>query len=49
LFNSFYHDCPIGKLEDRDLQKARLALAQSTAELLKKGLELLGIPSPQRM
>ncbi len=49
LFNSFYHDCPIGKLEDIKLQQARLALAQSTGELLKKGLELLGIPAPQRM
>jgi arginyl-tRNA synthetase len=49
LFNSFYHDCPIGKLDDKNLQKARLALAKSTGELLKKGLELLGIPAPQKM
>ncbi|MBY0385535.1 arginine--tRNA ligase, partial [bacterium] len=49
LFNSFYHECPIGKLEDVKLQQARLALAKATGELLKKGLELLGIPAPQRM
>ncbi len=49
LFNSFYHDCPIGKLEDLELQQARLALAQATGDLLKKGLELLGIPAPAKM
>lgn len=49
IFNSFYHECPIGKLEDIKLQQARLALAKATGDLLKKGLELLGIPAPQRM
>ena len=49
LFNSFYHDCPIGKIDDVELQQARLALAQATGDLLKKGLELLGIPAPQKM
>ncbi len=49
LFNSFYHDCPIGKIEDVELQQARLALAQATGDLLKKGLELLGIPAPNKM
>lgn len=49
VFNSFYHDCPIGKLEDKKLQQSRLALAYATGLLLKKGLELLGIPAPPRM
>lgn len=49
LFNSFYHDCPIGKLEDKKMQQARLALAKATGDLLKTGLDLLGIPSPQKM
>ncbi len=49
LFNSFYHDCPIGKIDDVELQQARLALVQATGDLLKKGLELLGIPAPGRM
>jgi arginyl-tRNA synthetase len=49
LFNSFYHDCPIGKLEDIELQQARLALAHATGELLKTGLDLLGIPAPKKM
>ena len=49
LFNSFYHDCPIGKLEDQELKQARLGLAQATAQSIEKGLGLLGIQSPQRM
>ncbi len=49
LFNSFYHDCPIGKLEDEELKLARLALVQSVKQALAKGLSLLGIPAPERM
>lgn len=49
LFNSFYHDCPIGRLEDEDLKAARLALVASVQAALAKGLELLGIPAPQKM
>lgn len=49
LFNSFYHDCPIGKLEDQELKAARLALVSSVRAALKEGLALLGIPAPQRM
>lgn len=49
LFNHFYTQCPIGKCEDEGLKSARLQLAKSTGEVMKKGLELLGIPTPQRM
>lgn len=48
-FNSFYHDCPIGKLDNEKLQVSRLALAQATQKALANGLALLGIPAPQRM
>ena len=48
-FNVFYHECSIGKAENEDLKKARLALASATANILKQGLELLGIPVPERM
>lgn len=48
-FNVFYHECPIGKAENEDLKQARLALAKSTALILKQGLSLLGIPVPERM
>jgi arginyl-tRNA synthetase len=48
-FNLFYHDCPIAKAETEELKQARLALAQSAGLVLKQGLELLGIPSPEKM
>jgi arginyl-tRNA synthetase len=49
LFNSFYHDCPIGKADSQELKRARLSLAKATAMVLKQGLGVLGIPAPQKM
>jgi arginyl-tRNA synthetase len=49
VFNSFYHDCPIGKLEDLEHRKARLELSRATKEVLAVGLGLLAIPAPQKM
>ncbi|MCJ8277622.1 MAG: arginine--tRNA ligase [Bdellovibrionales bacterium] len=49
LFNTFYHDCPIGKLEDQKLKAARLALADGVRTALAEGLGLLGVPAPQKM
>lgn len=49
LFNSFYHECPIGKVAYQDLKKSRTALAKATAQVLEKGLAILGIPAPNRM
>lgn len=48
-FNFFYHECPIGNEENKELKKARLALSQATGLVLKSGLAVLGIPVPQRM
>lgn len=48
-FNSFYHDCSIQNAESEDLKKARLNLAKATGLVLKEGLALLGIPTPERM
>jgi arginyl-tRNA synthetase len=48
-FNAFYHDCPIGNVDDKELRQARLALSAATGLILKKGLGLLGIPVPERM
>jgi arginyl-tRNA synthetase len=48
-FNHFYHECPIGTAETAELKTARLALADCTAAVLEKGLELLGIPAPEKM
>ncbi len=47
-FHGFYEQCPVLKAEPaiRDL---RLALCETTARLLRTGLELLGIEVPERM
>jgi arginyl-tRNA synthetase len=48
-FNVFYHDCSVGQAETQDLKEARLALSAATGAVLRQGLELLGIPVPERM
>lgn len=48
-FNHFYHECSIGQAENNDLLKARLHLAMAAGAVLRNGLQLLGIPAPQRM
>ncbi len=47
-FTTFYHDCRIIGVE-ADLAQARIALAKSTAQVLKNGLTILGITAPERM
>lgn len=44
-FNRFYHQERI-LTEDIEEQKAKLALAKATSEVLKHGLEILGLKSP---
>lgn len=48
-FNHFYHECSIGQAETEELKLARLKLAEACGLILRQGLALLGIPSPQRM
>ncbi|MFN8016321.1 MAG: arginine--tRNA ligase [Acidimicrobiia bacterium] len=48
-FTSFYENKPVLKEENHDLRKSRLAICYLTARTLRKGLELLGINSPERM
>ena len=48
-FNQFYHDCSIGMAETPELKKTRLDLAQSSGLVIKKSLEIMGIPSPEKM
>jgi len=48
-FSTFYSQCSVLKAPTPELQKARLALVKATAELLKKGLNLLGIQTVERM
>lgn len=47
-FNLFYQKLPILKAEDES-RKVRLALTAATGNVIKKGLYLLGIDSPERM
>lgn len=47
-FTTFYHDCRIMGVDDH-LAQARIALASTTALVLKNGLTILGITAPERM
>ena len=47
-FNTFYNTCPILNQEDEVLY-SRLMIADRTAEILKQGLNLLGIKTVDRM
>ncbi|WP_437545969.1 arginine--tRNA ligase [Sorangium sp. So ce367] len=48
-FTSFYERCPVLRAESDDVRRSRLALCDLTAEVLAKGLGLLGIEAPERM
>jgi arginyl-tRNA synthetase len=48
LFNRFYTECPI-KTSTGARRDTRMALVEATALILKKGLNLLGIPAPEKM
>ena len=49
LYNSFYAECSVANAETPELKNSRLALSKATAEIVKAGLSLLGVQSPQRM
>jgi arginyl-tRNA synthetase len=49
LFSSFYEQCPVLKADSPDVVLARLRLTELTGLTLKKGLELLGIGTVERM
>jgi arginyl-tRNA synthetase len=50
LFNKFYHEVPpIVKEDDAELKQFRLNLSSVTANLLKRGMLILGITVPERM
>ncbi|PHR64088.1 MAG: arginine--tRNA ligase [Idiomarina sp.] len=48
-FSSFYEACPILQTEDANVRQSRLKLAALTAKTLRQGLELLGIPTLEKM
>jgi len=49
LYNKFYHEEIILKLEDEELKAFRLALSAATAKTIKMAMHLLGIQVPDRM
>ncbi|WP_207425360.1 arginine--tRNA ligase [Pedobacter sp. SYSU D00535] len=49
LYNKFYHEEPILKVDDYQLKNFRLALSKATANIIKQGMALLGIEVPERM
>jgi arginyl-tRNA synthetase len=47
-FNRFWHDLPVLKAE-AEIRQQRLALTAASHIVLKRGLNLLGIPTPERI
>jgi arginyl-tRNA synthetase len=48
-YNQFYQSIPIFNEEDPAKLKLRIALSQSVADTIKKGMSLLGIRVPEKM
>ncbi|MBC7396231.1 MAG: arginine--tRNA ligase [Bdellovibrionales bacterium] len=48
-FGHFYRECKVMNVNDPELTKARLALVYATQNILSLGLDLLGIPKPEKM
>ena len=49
LFASFYNQVSILRAETPELRNSRMALALLTARVLKKGLNILGLETLDRM
>lgn len=48
-FNKFYNNHSVLNLEDKSLMAARLALVKATCQVIKNGLELIGIEVVEKM
>ena len=48
-FNSFYTEHSIGNAENEEKKILRLQLSQLTAQVIKTGMNVLGIRVPERM
>jgi arginyl-tRNA synthetase len=48
-FTAFYEKCPVLQAPDESVRSSRLALSALTLRVLLVGLDLLGIPVPERM
>ncbi|MFY7993789.1 MAG: arginine--tRNA ligase [Bacteriovoracaceae bacterium] len=49
MFNSFYAELSVANAETPELKVARLGLCEATGIILKKGLSILGVQSPDKM
>ncbi len=48
-FTSFYEQCPVLQAPEQAIRDSRLALSALTLRVLQSGLDLLGVPVPERM
>ena len=51
-YHRFYNDCrvlPLGEEQPTKLNSARACLSMATAQVIKNGLDLLGVNAPERM
>ena len=48
-YNHLYNSCPILNNSDKDVTNFRLALTSGVAQVIKNGLKILGIQTPQKM
>ena len=49
LYSKFYNECNVISLQDKKLKEARCVLTYATGIVLKNGLKILGIESPDKM
>lgn len=49
LYNQFYQDIPVLKIEDQSTVNFRLAMSMFVAKVVQSGMELLGIEVPDKM
>jgi arginyl-tRNA synthetase len=48
-FGAFYRECKVMNADDETLTLARLSLVEATRQVMALGLDLLGIPKPEKM
>jgi arginyl-tRNA synthetase len=48
-FGAFYRECKVSNPDQPELSAARLSLVSATQKILSQGLDLLGIPKPEKM
>ncbi|PAW93981.1 arginine--tRNA ligase [Mucilaginibacter sp. MD40] len=48
-YNKFYHEKSVNQAETEDLKQFRMQLSAATANVIKRGMKLLGIQVPERM